>query len=108
MATRKRASRERARRSRDDSASVVPLGRQPTTVGNERRALMRADAILRCVAVAMEYEDWSLDEPDYAEAIEVARNLILQSIERLEPHSNLSIADTAHSKREGRHRPRQS
>ena len=45
---------------------------------------MRADAILRCIAVALEYNDWSFDDPDYAEAIEAARNLISQSIERLE------------------------
>lgn len=108
MAARKRASNERGRTSRECSAGVVSLGRQPTTVGSERRALMRADAILRCVAVALEYEGWSIDEPDYAEAIDVARNLISQSIERLEPHSDLSIADLVHSEREVRHKPRQS
>ena len=100
MATRKRASKEHRRRSREDSNGVVPSDRPLTTVGSERRALMRADAVLRCVAVALEYDDWSFDEPDYAEAIEVARKLISQSIERLEPHSESAVAGSVRYRRE--------
>jgi hypothetical protein len=58
---------------------------------------MRADAVLRCVAVALEYDGWSPDEPDYAEAIGVARLLVSQSIERLESHSDASTASSASS-----------
>lgn len=100
MATRKRASKEHGRRSREDSNGVVPSDRRLTTVGNERRALMRADAVLRCVAFALEYDDWSFDEPDYAEAIEVARSLISQSIERLESHSESAAAGSVRCRRE--------
>jgi hypothetical protein len=96
----KRASKERGRTSREDSNGFIPADRQLTTSYSERRALMRADAILRCVAVALEYDDWSIDEPDYAEAIEVARNLISQSIERLESHSQSSAVGSARSGRE--------
>lgn len=45
---------------------------------------MSADAILRCVAVALEYDGWTDAEPDYVEAIGVVRELISQSIERLD------------------------
>ncbi len=100
MATRKRASKERGQRSREDSNSVVPSDRRLTTACSERRALMRADAVLRCIAVALEYDDWSFDEPDYAEAIEVARNLISQSIERLELHSGSAAAGSVTCRRE--------
>ncbi len=61
---------------------------------------MRADAVLRCVAVALEYDGWISDEPDYAEAIGVARDLILQSIERLESHSGSSTVASAGSELE--------
>lgn len=100
MATRKRASKERGRRSREDSNGVVPSDRRLTAVCSEQRALMRADAVLRCVAFALEYDDWSFDEPDYAEAIEVARSLISQSIERLESRSMSAAAGSVTSERE--------
>jgi hypothetical protein len=64
---------------------------------SERRTLMRADAVLRCVAVALEYDGWTDDEPDYAEAIGVVRHLILQSIDRLETHSIPSTAAAVRS-----------
>ena len=100
MATRKRVSKERGRSSREDSNGVVPSHRPLTTVGSERRALMRAEAVLRCAAVALEYKDWNFDEPDYADAIEVARNLISQSIERLESHSESAAAGSVRYRRE--------
>lgn len=84
MATKKRSSNERGRRSREGSSRVVPSRPRSATMCNERRVLMRADAILRCVAFALEYDDWRSDEPDYVEAIDVARNLISQAVERLE------------------------
>ena len=52
--------------------------------------MTRADAVLHCVAVALEYDDWTADEPDYADAVGVARDLISHSIERLELHSGSS------------------
>lgn len=100
MAANKRASKTQGRRTHDHSNCAVRSGRQPTAVLNERRALMRADAVLQCVAVALEYDGWTSDEPDYAEAIGVARDLISQSIERLESHSGSSTAASAGSELE--------
>jgi hypothetical protein len=90
MASTKRVSSERGRRSREDPTGVVSSRRRLTTTCSERRALMRADAILRCVAFALEYADWRSDDPDYAEAIEAACSLISQSIGRLESHPDLT------------------
>lgn len=98
MAANKRALKER--RTRAHSTDAVRSDRRLTTVRSERRALMRADAILRCVAVALEYDGWISDEPDYAEAIGAARDLISQSIERLESHSGLSTVASAGSELE--------
>ena len=86
MAASKLVSKERGRQNHAQQESERLL----STVYRERRTLMRADAVLRCVAVALEYDGWTADEPDYAEAIGVARNLISQSIERLESHSDSS------------------
>jgi hypothetical protein len=55
---------------------------------------MCADAVMQCVAVALEYDGWTSDEPDYADAIAVVRNLISQSIERLESLSDSSTAES--------------
>ncbi len=94
MVTRKPTSKQRGRRSSKSQGPsvVVPSERRLTTVCSERRALMRADAVLRCVAIALEYDGWTDDEPDYVEAIGVARNLISESIERLESRSASSTA----------------
>jgi hypothetical protein len=100
MAANKRTLKQHGQRTRASSKAAVRPDPQFTAMVSERRALMRADAILRCVAVALEYDDWSFDEPDYAEAIEVARNLILQSIERLESRSSSSPAGSVTSGRE--------
>jgi hypothetical protein len=83
MATTKSVSNKCGRRSPEIPNGAVPSS-QLTTVWSERRTLISAGAVLRCVAVALEYDDLNSDGSDYAEAIEVARNLILQSIERLE------------------------
>jgi hypothetical protein len=100
MAANKRASKEVEPRRRQEPNRAVPSKRLLATACSERRALMRADAILRCVAVALEYGDWSSDEPDYVEAIEVARNLVSQSIERLESHPESATAGSVRSRRE--------
>ena len=89
MAAAKRVSKERRRTSLNRN-DVVRADGPLTAVCSERRALMRADAVLRCVAVALEYDGWTSDQPDYAEAIGVARSLISQSIERLESASESS------------------
>src|SRR5687768_10977632 len=93
MVASKLASNERARRDGAHTESDLPV----SAVHRERRALMRADAVLRCVAVALEYDGWTSDEPDYAEAIGAARHLISQSIEGLEMHSDSSTVGSVSS-----------
>jgi hypothetical protein len=87
MTANKRVSNERGRGARASTSATVRSDPRM----RERRTLMRADAVLRCVAVALEYDGWTDDEPDYAEAIGVARHLIVQSIERLEAHSGSTV-----------------
>jgi len=97
MVAGKLASKERGRENRAHTESDLPV----SAVHHERRALMRADAVLRCVAVALEYDGWTSDEPDYAEAIGAACDLISQSTERLEAHSDSSTAGPVRSDSEG-------
>jgi hypothetical protein len=51
----------------------------------ERRRLMKADAVLGCVAFALLYEDWLEDpsRPCFADAVAVAQELVSESIGRL-------------------------
>ena len=62
---------------------------------------MRADAVLRCVAAALEYGGGAADEPHYADATGLASLLISQSIERLESRSDLPIIEAARPDPEG-------
>lgn len=100
MHANKLASKQLGRRNRAQASGVIRSDRLPVAVRHERRELMRADAVLRCVAVALEYDGWTSDEPDYAEAIGVARQLISQSIERLELHSDFASASSVRSEPE--------
>lgn len=100
MRANKLVSKQGRRGNRAQTTGVVRSDRLPVAVRHERRELMRADAILRCVAVALEYDGWTCDQPDYAEAIGVARHLISQSIERLESHSDSSTVDCVASELE--------
>jgi hypothetical protein len=93
MVASKLASKERGRRDRAHTESDLHV----SALDTERRALMRADAVLRCVAVALEYDGWTSGEPDYAEAIGAACDLISQSTERLESLSDSSAAGSVRS-----------
>jgi hypothetical protein len=97
MAANERLSNEVGRRTPAHLNGPVRSQRKLTTICGERRALMRADAVLQCVAIALEYNGWNSDEPDYPEAIEAARQLISQSIERLESHSASSTTASVRS-----------
>ena len=100
MAANKRASKERGRTTRAHSNSAVRSNQRLSAVRRERRALMRANAVLRCVAAALEYDGWAADEPDHADAIAVASQLISQSIERLESRADLPTVGSVHSEPE--------
>lgn len=100
MVVSKLALRERRPRSRARRDVVSGSDRLLAEIRRERRALMRADAVLRCVAAALEYDGWVADEPDYAEAIAVASQLISQSIERLESRADWPTVGSVHSEPE--------
>ena len=53
--------------------------------GGERNTLMRAEAVLACLSVSLNYYGWSGDDgTTYAMAVDVARGLVQESMNRLE------------------------
>jgi hypothetical protein len=51
----------------------------------ERSVLMKADAVLNCLALAMDYDDGAnIPRPYYAIIVELARDLVNDSISRLD------------------------
>lgn len=54
-------------------------------ISDERMQLMKAQAVLGCVAFALLYEDWleGEDRPSFALAVEAVQDLVSRSIERL-------------------------
>ena len=51
----------------------------------ERSVLMKADAVLNCLALAMDYDDGAnIPRPYYAIIVELARDLVNNSISRLD------------------------
>jgi hypothetical protein len=51
----------------------------------ERAVLMKADAVLNCLALAMDYDDGSnIPRPYYGIIVELARDLVNDSITRLD------------------------
>jgi hypothetical protein len=92
MASNKRVSKERGPKGRADSSCIIESEQRVSALRSDRRLLMRANSVLGCVAVALEYDGPKSEELDFADAIEVARELISQSIERLELHSSSSVA----------------
>jgi hypothetical protein len=97
-----RRSRNRKRVFQPQSGTAAPTrtggGAEPKTSpeGNragfaeiltaERARLMKAEAVLECVAFALLYEDW-LEEPDrpcFVDAVRVVRDLVRNAIEKLD------------------------
>jgi len=54
-------------------------------VTNERSRLIKAQAVLRCVAFALLYEDWLAgpNRPCFADAVAVIEDLVAQTVEQL-------------------------
>ena len=104
----KRNSMSRARQSRNASEEPIPqsgnkaasesigepapgwaprsnLSNLREIVGDERKRLMKAQAVLGCVAFALLYEDW-LEEPNrpcFADAVAAVEDLVAETVERL-------------------------
>ena len=52
----------------------------------ERRRLMKANAVLGCVAFALLYDDWleGPDRPSFVDALAAIQDLVAQVVERLD------------------------
>ena len=95
MAMKKSTSRSRRTDSKLKSDVVVRAEPQPTwtqmpealhaAIEAERSRLMDAETVLHCAVMALEAGDhWSATEPCYQSVINMARDLILRSINRLD------------------------
>jgi hypothetical protein len=89
MATRKLSSGARQRRgqkvrSAEHAYGVpVPEGLHEA-IETERGNLSKAESVLGCLAIAMEYEAESGDRPYYPDVAQLARDLVRQSINGLD------------------------
>ena len=53
--------------------------------GSERSRLLKAEAVLHCLTVSLNYSSWyPVDGTTYAMAVDVARDLVQESMDRLE------------------------
>lgn len=95
----KRKSKTNGRRSGNRTSSKVRTRPQDTRltesnslppqveeiVEEERRQLMKAESLLGCIFIAMEYEDEDDPRrPYYPDAIDVARSLVYSALDRLD------------------------
>jgi hypothetical protein len=90
MGKRPLASRvqRKARRAKAQSAEhvygvPVPKGLHDA-IETERGNLSKAESVLGCLAIAMEYETDSVNGPHYPDVAELARELVRQSINGLD------------------------
>ena len=61
--------------------------------GGERAGLMKAEAVLHCLTVSLNYSSWyPVDGTAYATAVDIARDLVRESMERLERRDRLIAA----------------
>lgn len=68
---------------RADSSAPVPNPFED--FGAERATLLKAEAVLACLSVSLNYYGWSGDDgTTYAMAADVARRLVQQGMDRLE------------------------
>ena len=75
----------RSARSANRPSNTSPEGNAFEDFGSERTALMQAEAVLSCLTVALNYSGWSgEDGTTHAMAVDVARALVQQSMDRLE------------------------
>ena len=73
------------------SASVTGLATDPAETSppedfeGERTRLMKAEAVLHCLTVSLNYSSWyPVDGTTYSAAVDVARDLVRESMDQLE------------------------
>src|SRR5688572_10990636 len=85
MAKRNSMSKARAGRRLSQGHSA---DRCRGAIETERSRLMKAEAVLGSVAFALKHAEWRCEDgTDYANVVEVARDIVQESITRLEPVS---------------------
>src|ERR1700682_2356224 len=89
MATRRLASKSRRDRNHknrsEEHVDGVPLPEGlHEAIEDERGNLSKAESVLGCLAIAMEYETDSVNGPHYPDVAELARELVRQSINGLD------------------------
>ena len=90
MATRRSASRARRGRINNKTRSVEHVYGVPVPEGLheaieiERGNLSKAESVLGCLAISMEYETDSVDGPYYPDVAQLARELVRKSINGLD------------------------
>jgi hypothetical protein len=87
MATRKRSSKTRRAQNRpSEHAYGVPVPKPlQEAIESERDNLSKAESLLACMVVAMEYQNDPLDGPYYPAVAQLARELVERSINGLDP-----------------------
>src|ERR1700684_1132896 len=101
MVTRQSASKARRERRRSLKATRNRLGRETRSsepvygvpvpeqlheaIESERDNLSKAEALLACMVVSMEYKDDPLTGPYYPAVAQIARELVERSINGLDP-----------------------
>src|SRR6267142_3513441 len=84
LASGARRGRKQKTRSEEHVYGVpVPEGLHEA-IEDERGNLSKAESLLGCLAIAMEYEADSVNGPHYPDVAELARELVRQSINRLD------------------------
>jgi hypothetical protein len=79
--TRSSRHKLKANHAKRDSNDANPF----EDFGGERIGLMKAESILHCLSFALSYSSWSTAEgTTYGMAVDVARDLVQQSMDRLE------------------------
>jgi hypothetical protein len=67
------------------ASSNAPDASPSDNFGGERAILMKAEAVLACLSVSLNYYGWSGDESTtYAVATDLARDLVQQGMDQLE------------------------
>jgi hypothetical protein len=68
----------------DRGARVRVRGRLQEMIQAELRNLSRAESVLRCLALSMDYEPLDLESPYYPDVVEVAGDLVNRSLADLD------------------------
>ena len=92
MSSQRLASKTRRARNQDGTKAqpAEHVYGVPTPEGlyeaieTERGNLTKAESVLGCLMISMDYEDDSVDKPYYPDVVQIARELVRQSINNLD------------------------